>query len=299
MAIVIRSGQFISRMTLGINPTGISGAPAGGTVDISTFPNLTGFFANGCGLSNIIGLDGQSRFRAIDVSSNRLAIPCPSIAQNSGLVSFTANNNRFTGSIPTFGNNAILSTYHIGMNPGISGAYPVITGLTGLQNLYTHGCNLNGPLPPITRSNPALFRFWSHTNKITGSIPNFVTGTVVLDYQCQGNLLSGDIPDLRPVQTLRTFNCSINNLTGFTGNFPTGLNGTTNNRLTVNCTANALTFDAVSRLLQAAVDSSCISGTLNLQGGTNASPTGATNTANINTLTGVPPTGRGWTITRN
>lgn len=299
MSIFINSGQFITSLSLSINPTGINGSGAGGYVDLSSFTNLTGFYANGDGLTGIGPLSNCRLLRRIDIFNNVIAGPVPDIVQNTGLVSFTANNNRFTGSIPTFGNNAILSTYHIGMNPGISGAYPVITGLTGLQNLYTHGCNLNGPLPPITRSNPALFRFWSHTNKITGSIPDFVTGTVVLDYQCQGNLLSGDIPDLRPVQTLRTFNCSINNLTGFTGNFPTGLNGTTNNRLTVNCTANALTFDAVSRLLQAAVDSSCISGTLNLQGGTNASPTGATNTANINTLTGVPPTGRGWTITRN
>jgi len=290
MAIVINSGQFISRIALGITPTGVSGVPAGGTVDISTFPNVTGFFANGCALTNIIGIDGQSRFRAIDVSNNRLAIPCPSIAQNSGLFSFQASNAGFTGTVPNFGNNGLLAQAHYGNNRGLSGEFPTITGLTGLQQLYLNASSFSGAAPILAASNRELRIFWYNNNRFTGSIPQWPSGSHLLrDFNCGNNQLTGFVPNFFSNGAMRIGAFANNLLTDFTGRFPSNISG-----LSFNFAANRLTPNAISGILQELVNSNSRTGGLAIQAGSNARVTGAVDLSNLATLSG-----RGWSITFN
>ena len=250
-SITLASGQNIKGISLSItrsSPTGPTGN-YGGTLDLSYFPNLTGVFATGIGLT-ALGPGGFSSNRILTtvyVSSNSITGALPSLYTNTGIKIAIFSSNNFTGSIPDFSGNANknLNNY-LCDNNNLSGAIPILTGLTALvyfgcgfnsgivngnlnsgitgaipdlsrnaslQNFFCNNNSITGPIPPLT-GNPALVSAYFHFNQITGTIPNLNNNTALQNFNCYYNNLTGPIPDLTGLSKLKTFQCYANNLTG-------------------------------------------------------------------------------------
>ena len=87
-------------------------------------------------------------------------------------------------------------------------------GLSGspvLSKLYIQHNNLSGAAPQL--ENFPNLKFLNYTyNQFTGSVGNSISASIIMEYQCEQNQLSGSIPAL-PVN-LMFFNASANQLTG-------------------------------------------------------------------------------------
>lgn len=291
MAIVINSGQHITGLSLGINPTTVGGNGAGGVVDISTFTNLVNFTGIGVNMTGFMPITGATGLRNFNINNNRIVGPMLDISTLSQLRIFTASAAGFQGTVPNFSaNNNLITSYHCGNNTGLSGQFPVITGLTGLQQLYINNCNFTGTMPSLTASNRELRVYWCSSNDITGFIPPLPSGAHLLrDFNCANNQLTGFIPNFFPTGAIRIASLQNNFLTDFTGRFPANISG-----LNFNFSANRLTPSAISGILQELVNSNSRTGGLSIQAGTNARVTGAVDLSNLATLSG-----RGWSVTFN
>lgn len=164
------------------------------------------------------------------------------------------------------------------------------TGSGGNQN-PTHNYGGAGTyLITVRIENPLyLLRLDVNTNSLAGSVPDLIRNVNLIDFRCYDNGLSGSIPSLTSNTSLTTGYFYTNNLTGYVASI-----------IPTTCTIfdaadNALTLTAVDQILidfTTAASGLGLSGTLDLSGGTNATPTPAIKAACESALPG-------WTITTN
>ena len=265
-AISVITGRNINRLALAISQTGINNSGVGGVVDISNLPNLTLLTASGIGMTQLLGMANCPKLATAVISQNSLGGAVPNLALNTGLTQLTAFANNYTGITQTnFTNNGNLAFYLVYRCPLLSGTVPTgVALLTGLQQFSVNQCSLTGTITAPQAKNLNIFNIYS--NNFTGTFPDisFMTG-------------------------VKTMGANNNNITGFAGGLPTGING-----CVFNFNTNKLQPSAISGILQAAVNSTSTSCTLNIAGGSNARATGTVNLNNISTLQS-----RGWTVTYN
>ena len=155
-----------------------------------------------------------------------------------------------------------------------------------LSAFYCQANLLTGSIPDLS-SNTALASFQCHNNQLTGSIPDLSSNTSLSTFYCQANLLTGSIPDLSSNTSLASFQCHTNQLTGWSG-------GSVSNTLgSFLAQFNSLTQESVDGLLVAFDAAGRATGTLNLGGVTNSTPSATGKTAADNLRA------KGWTVTLN
>lgn len=136
-----------------------------------------------------------------------------------------------------------------------------------LLRVYVYSNGLFGIIPSLS-ANMALQYFYCSTNKLNSIIPSLSANTALVQFQCYTNQVTGSIPSLSANTALVNFSCYANQLTGWDG-------GTVSNTLSLfDASNNALTVSAVNAILAAFVAAGRATGTLTLNGGTNAAPTG-------------------------
>lgn len=146
---------------------------------------------------------------------------------------------------------------------------------------------LTAPALIVFDSNPALLSFQCSANQLTGSIPDLSSNTALVIFYCHSNQLTGSIPDLSSNTALVDFRCNANQLTGWSG-------GSVSNTLgTFAAQNNLLTQESVDGLLVAFDAAGRATGTLNLGGTTNSTPSAIGKTAADNLRA------KGWVVTLN
>ena len=172
-----------------------------------------------------------------------------------------------------------------------AGTYTIGFGIddpTALVSFQCNDNNLSGSIPDLS-SNTTLLYFWCYNNSLTGSIPDLSSNTALVWFRCNDNNLSGSIPDLSSNTALLWFYCYNNNLSGYTASTIAAA------CIDFKAQNNALSLAAVDQILTDFTTNAGArpgTGTIDISGGTNATPTAATKAACVAALPG-------WTINTN
>ena len=140
-----------------------------------------------------------------------------------------------------------------------------------------------------------LATFHCYANSFSGTLPSFAACTNLATFYCYANSFSGTLPSFAACTNLATFYCYANAFSGYeAGGFATQVS-----LATLDMRTNAITAAAdINAILADLVTSTGIGGrvgcTVQLEGGTNAAPTGQgiTDKATLNAI-------EGWTVTTN
>lgn len=135
---------------------GTSSPKLGGSVDITTLPNLITFT---CALNDIVaftGLNSCPNIKFLTLNNNKISgyfsSVFPNLNLNPALERFYCSNNVLSGSIPDLSYNTALTRFRCNGNSGISGAIPSLNANTVLEEFKSDACNLSGftlsPVPP-------------------------------------------------------------------------------------------------------------------------------------------------------
>jgi hypothetical protein len=243
---------------------GTSSPKLGGSIDLSSFPNLVTFICTNNDIITITNYDNKPNLRTIRFFDNKIIGSILNLDNNIQLRDFRCYNNLLTGSIPSIINNTQLRNFHCYLN------------------------QLTGSIPSLS-ANTQLIGFFCWGNQLTGSIPNISINTQLTEFFCYSNQLTGVIPSLSANTQLVGFRCQSNQLTGFAGG---SVSITLGN---FQAQTNQLPATAVNDILAAFVAANRITGTrvLNLGGTGNAAPTGQGLTDKQTLIN------RGWTVTTN
>lgn len=243
-----------------------------GTVDISIFPNLTGFTCTNNDISALSGYNNNSNLKYLSFWDNKITGSLPAISGMTSLQEFECFRNSFSGPLPNF------------------------TGLTSLTNFICRNNNFSGPLPSLnTLTNLGVFQ--CGLNDFTGAIPSFGNLPNLITYDCNGCRLSGPIPNLSALTNLRNFYCfgqlGATKMTSFAGgsvsNFLGNFQAQNNNLPSTAVNGIIASFVAAGRTTGTPqVNGTCI---LNVGGAGNFRPTGQ-GVTDVATLRA-----RGWTVT--
>ena len=307
-SISIPSSQYVTTMTLGVNPTGNAG-----TLDISSFTNLTQLRAPGLGLNAIVNSGFNSpKLTYVDISVNSITGALPEINNATGLKNFYGNFNRFTGTIPqltnnpqllvyncaynslsgripSLSNNPLLSTFYCNNNANLTGPIPSLTANTGLGIFYAYSCSITGTIPPLNANTQLTVFSCFANNTISGQIPSLSANTKLTVFTCANNSLTGAIPSLAANTGITQFLCSSNQLSSYAGG------GVSNTLGDFRAQVNNLSSTAVNTILADFVAANRTTGTrtLNIGGAGNATPNGQGLTDKSTLIS------RGWTVTTN
>ncbi|MEP6940368.1 MAG: hypothetical protein ABI846_11440, partial [Rudaea sp.] len=189
--------------------------------------------------NNLVGslpasISAFSSLQTLNVSTNSLSGPIPTIAaltalqnvsleQNSfsgglpalaglgALVGFDASNNSLSGPIPSLGGLANLQGFNISVNT-LTGSVPALAGLAKLQVVDLHANALSGSLPSLAGLT-ALQVFYAQANRFSGAIPALGGLSSLQFFNVDGNQLTGGIPALDGLP-LKNFDVGANQLTG-------------------------------------------------------------------------------------
>ena len=297
----------------------------GGTLDVSSFPNLTRITCFGNGITKFQGYGSLTNLVDINLSSNEFnqvgfetltnkpnlrtlnfsALfgnqyinwigAFPDLSGITTLVTVNINNSSLTGSNLNFSSLTNLTSLNIHSNL-LSGAFPVLpTGssskLIGINVGQNKTTRFTG-VPPLLTDHPSCTNLVYSNNDATGPIQPLSVRPTLTNFWCLGNQHTGDIPDLSANTALTVFRCDgqrgTTKITGFAGGVPATLGD-------FQAHNNQLTAAAVNAILAAFVAAGRTTGTrtLRLEGGSNAAPTGQgiTDKATLES--------RGWTVTTN
>ena len=181
---------------------------------------------------------------------------------------------------------AVNQTWDLSAEGLTAPALLVFDSNTSLSYFAYNANQLTGSIPDLS-SNTSLTTFYCRANQLTGSIPDLSSNTALSYFFCNNNQLTGSIPDLSSNTSLTTFYCQTNQLTGWSG-------GSVSNTIgTFRAENNLLTQTAVDGLLVAFDAAGRATGTLNLGGTTNSTPSATGKTAADNLRA------KGWTVTLN
>ena len=151
-------------------------------------------------------------------------------------------------------------------------------GFRSLVTFYCNGNSFSGTLPSFSTCT-SLVNFYCYSNSFSGTLPSFSTCTSLVNFYCNGNSFSGTLPSFSTCTSLVNFYCGYYyGETNAFNNVVPGSFATQKSLSTAWFYGNAFPASAVNQVLADCVVSLGISGrvvcTLNLAGGTNASPTG-------------------------
>ena len=301
--------QFGNNTVTAIN-CGTSAPKLSGTIDISAFPNLTGFTCNNNDITQVTGYEENSNCISINFYNNKVIGPIPSLSALTQIQEFFCANNNMTGPIPSLSANVQLKDFFCSANQ-LTGSIPSLSANTQLRVFYCYSNQLTGPIPSLS-ANSVLTDFYCHTNNLTGPIPSLSANAQLRLFYCHENQLTGSIPSLSANAQLRVFFCNNNQLTGpiptlsanmqlesfrcYVNQLDNFQGGSVSNTLgTFQAQNNLLPSSAVNSILAAFVAANKTTGTrvLNLGGTGNAAPTGAGITDKATLVS------RGWTVTTN
>jgi hypothetical protein len=136
------------------------------------------------------------------------------------LTSLNAQNNKLTGAIPGFSNNASLQ-YLILTNNQLTGTIPSFASNTSLVWLYLPNNQLTGTIPNFN-ANTGLTEIQLNNNQLTGNIPSFASNIQVVSLY--NNLLSGTIPSFSSNTNLTALYLNSNLLSGTIPSFSSNTN---------------------------------------------------------------------------
>jgi len=286
ISVLAINGASIKQINCGTSSPRLSG-----TIDLSAFPNLTGFTCIGNDITVINGYANNANLRGIQFQTNKVTGSIPSLSSLINLQTFTCQDNLLTGSIPSLNGLSNLQTFRCYTNR-LTGSIPSLNGLSNLQTFQCQTNLLSGSIPSLS-SLINLQNFNCNTNQLTGFIPSLSGLSNLIDFRCHINRLSASIPSLSGLSNLSGFYCYANDLTGFNGGVISNTLGNfqAQDNLLTSSTVNTIlsTFVAAGRTTGTPqVNGTCI---LNVGGVGNFRPTGQGIT-DVITLRN-----RGWTVT--
>ena len=226
-------------------------------------------------------------------NSNSFSGTLPSFNACTSLGTFYCYSNSFSGTLPSFNACTSLGTFYCYSN-SFSGTLPSFNACTSLIDFYCYNNSFSGALPSFNACT-SLGYFYCYSNSFSGALPSFNACTSLGYFYCYSNSFSGALPSFDACTSLVNFYCSSNSFSGYElGGFATQIS-----LATLDMHDNAITAAAdINAILADLVTSSSLGGrvgcTVNLEGGTNAAPTGqgATDKATLNAI-------EGWTVTTN
>jgi hypothetical protein len=231
--LIPQNGAIINNIDCG------SSSPAlGGYINISQFPNLTGFICTG---HNITGFTGSASCGANLtklILTDNLISQYPDLTSNTNLRELRLDTNKIAGVAPSLSTFPNLGTGRWQENPRLSGALPDISSLSKLISFYAIGCYLTGSIvlnsaiidyrcdsqegpKKIGGSIPtlpaSLKYFYVYNNNITGFLPDLnlsATATDLTDFKCYHNLISGTTKSIANNNTIVTYHFHENKISG-------------------------------------------------------------------------------------
>ena len=187
--------------------------------EISTLdynPNLQDFGVAGSltpnrgSLTKINSLSGATKLVTFSAQSNALSGSIPSLNGLSALATFQVFDNSLSGEIPSLNDCASLTDFRV-----YSNRLTKINSLSGATKLVTFSAQsnaLSGTIPSLNGLS-ALATFYAHTNSLSGEIPSLDSNTSLTDFQVQTNRLT-KINSLSGATKLVTFRAETNALSG-------------------------------------------------------------------------------------
>ena len=232
---------------------GTSSPKLGGTIDVSSFPNLTSITCSGNGITRFQGYGSLTNLVDINLSNNEFnqvgfetltnkpnlrtlnfsasvsdqyinwTGAFPDLSQNTKLQNIAINNSRLTGSNLDFSMLTDLRTVSIQANR-LSGAFPLLP--TGADSKLTSIHFGTGSAfarytgnPPLISDHPNLTSLVYSNNSVAGAIPSLPTR--MTNFWCDANLHTGNIPSLTGLASLTAFVCrNQRGTTRLTGSIP-------------------------------------------------------------------------------
>jgi hypothetical protein len=305
---------------------GTSSPKLGGTIDVSSFPNLTSITCAGNGITKFQGYGSLTNLVDIELRDNefnQVGFETLTNKPNLRTLNFAARvGNQYinwTGSFPDLSAITTLAAVLIN-NSSLTGSNLNLSALTNLTSLQIHSNLLSGAFPilptganskivsmnvgqnkttrftgtpPLLTDHPRCTSLAYSGNDVTGPIQELSARPTLTNFWCSGCFHTGNIPNLSSNTDLAVFRADAQRgttkLTGFAG----GTVSATLGDFWAN--TNQLTAAAVNAILAAFVAAGRSTGTrvLNLGGTGNAAPTGQGITDKATLVS------RGWTVTTN
>lgn len=245
------------------------------------------------------------------LSKETISSSLPTFSQFVNLTHFQINNASCGGTFPAMGSMPNLEILRCQYNLH-TGAFPSMSGLTGLTTILYRYNSFSGTHPAIASCTQLDF-LQGQDNNFTGPVPDYSTNSLLTYINFDNNSMSGSLPAVSNLTVLEKINFDNNNLTGTTpdfsncvvlnrislaGNSLTGYIASTLalTLVEVDFIGNALSQASVDQILSdinTNLSSRPLSGSIHLEGGTNATPSalGLTYKANI--------IAHGWTVVTN
>jgi hypothetical protein len=155
---------------------------------------------------------GSTHVLGIDLSTNNLSGPLPSLGDLPAITILDLHANYLTGSLATISSLTNLTQFVANSNQ-FQGSIPTLTTLTQLEFFDVDTNQLNGTLTSLTGLTH-LIGFSAYANQLRGSIPALTGLTNLTSFNVHGNQLSGSIPTLADLIGLNSFDVNSNQLSG-------------------------------------------------------------------------------------
>jgi Leucine-rich repeat (LRR) protein len=160
---------------------------------------------------SISSLSGSYGLQYLNCGGNALTGSIPTLSNAISLQYFDCSSNKLSGSIPELSSSYTLQTFNCSTNY-LTGSLPIFT--TSSYNLTYFNCEdnrISGSIPNLSSSYIQTFN--CSINKLTGSID--ISGSSTLTYfECGTNQLSGSINSLEGCTNLTYFSYGSNHITG-------------------------------------------------------------------------------------
>lgn len=169
---------------------GASTPRLGGTVNLSTFPNLTNFNCNGHDITTINGYENNANLKNIRFFDNKITGVIPNLSAMVELQRFECYKNQITGYIPRLSGLVNLRNFNCSDNL-LTGSIPSLSGLVNLRDLSFHTNQLSGSIPSLSGLT-FLNNFGLHTNKLTGFDNGPISNTLG-EFRAQNNQLTSTV----------------------------------------------------------------------------------------------------------
>lgn len=146
--------------------------------DIQESTNLASLYLSQCNLVGLIPdfLGQMTSLSTLEMAYNRLTGPIPLSFNVSGVQIFQLNNQAA---------------------PSLSGPIDVVGKMQSLKQLWLHGNNFSGTIPPSLGDCVSLTDIKLNGNELVGPIPTNLTNLQLTNLTLDSNKLSGPIPDLK------------------------------------------------------------------------------------------------------
>ena len=286
--------------TISLNPSNGIGAITGidfgssspklrGTVDITAYVSASSITCSGNGISSISMYTGiDNVISTISINRNRFT-SYPDISNYKKLTTITCIDNEFpiySQNLPAITQCPLLISYYISNNSS-GGSMPLFSGSTVLTTINISGCSLTGNITDLSHCSGSILSLSLNNNFLSGTIPSsFSNCTKLFNTSLNNNQLTGNIPDISNLNVLSSLSVYSNRFTTYLGSFPASLKSITLNN-------NLFTQTSVDNILLSAVSAGAVSGSLNIGGTGNSTPS-STGLTYVSTLIN-----RHWSVTTN